>query len=272
MKEKNQPHWVIAKIVEQEAPGITIDLWPRVQARATSPAVKTHKPIIGCWKRRLAFGLMLILFLIGSLAFVPGVRAFAEDIFQQLGFAFVNTDLYDQTTLQSSVDVIRITPPTSLSLAEVRAQIPFPLLVPTWLPDNLIYVHRSIQKYDPQENEGSGFKVEIDYGRTPDFNQENGVLFLSANDGPIPAPYVLAESRSQSVTVNGVPGIYVHGGWQSDGSGDPNTRMGDLLWDDNADDAYLTWSQDGVTYLLAAHKLMLNLDDMLRIASSMRGE
>jgi len=71
------------------------------------------------------------------------------------------------------------------------------------------------------------------------------------------------------VTVNGLPGIYVHGSWQNDGRGDPDTNIGSLRWDDEADDAYLTWTQAGVTYLLEAHRLGLVSDDLLRIAGSM---
>ncbi len=39
---------------------------------------------------------------------------------------------------------------------------------------------------------------------------------------------IQAEAREQAVTVNGQPGHYVHGGWQDDGRGDPNTKMGVL--------------------------------------------
>jgi len=269
MKEKNQPHWAIAEIANQEAPGSTIDLWSRVQARATSPAAKPHGSIISGRNRWVAFGLMLIL-AIGSLAFVPEARAFAVDIFQRMGIAFVDTEQYDQTTKQSPAEAIRVTPSPSLTLAEVRARVSFSLLAPTWLPNGLDYIHMKVFEYDPDELEGSGQHVDIHYGRSADFDSQNGILSFRANDGPIGAPYVLAANREQSVTVNGVPGIYVHGGWQSNGSGDPNTKMGDLLWDDNTDDAYLTWTQDGVTYLLAAHNLGLNLDDLLRIAGSLR--
>jgi len=269
MKEKNKPHWIISEIAEQEAPGNTIDLWPQVQARTTSPSVKTQRMSIR--KKQVAFGFMLALLLIGSLIFVPEARAFAEDIIQRMGIAFVDTERYEVAP-QAPAEVIRVTPPPSLSMEEIRQRIPFNLMVPTWLPDDLIYVHRSISEYDPLETEGSGQKVSIEYGRTADLDFQSGILFLNANDGPISAPYVLAASRELSVTVNGVPGIYVHGGWQDDGRGDPNTKMGNLLWDDNADDAYLTWMQDGVTYLLAAHNLGLDLDDLLRIAGSMSGE
>jgi hypothetical protein len=271
MKEKNQPHWIIAEITEEEAPRNTIDLWPRIQARASSLAVKARKPIIGVQKRQLVFGLMLILVLISSLAFVPGVRAFAKDIIQRMGIAFVDTKQFD-TNVMKVEKAEKVTPPPSLSVEEIREQIAFPLMLPTWLPDGLNYVYRSIREYDPQSWQGSGKQLSIIYANTPDQDFTNGLLYLHANDGPIGAPPLLAESREQYVTVNGQPGIYVHGGWQDDGRGDPNMKMGILQWDDNADDAYLTWTQGGVTYLLEAHNLRLNMDDLLRIASSMSGE
>ena len=42
-----------------------------------------------------------------------------------------------------------------------------------------------------------------------------------------------------------------------------------MLWDDQSDDAYLTWTQNRVTCLLEDHNLGLGLDDLLRIAASM---
>lgn len=269
MKEKNQPHWAMLEIAEKEAPGRTINLWPRVKAQVTSSVNEESRTIMSRRKNQIAFGLMLALLLIGSLYLVPSARAFAEDIIQRMGIAFVDTKQYEAAPVQAPAEVIKVTPPPSLSVEEIRAQIAFPLMLPTWLPDGLNYVHRSISEYDPQSWEGSGKKLSIIYARTPDQDFTKGLLYLNANDGPISAPPLLAESRKQSVTVNGQPGIYVHGGWQDDGRGDPNTKMGILQWDDQADDAYLTWTQDGVTYLLEAHNLGADLDVLLRIAESM---
>jgi len=269
MKEKKQSHWAMLEIAEQETPGNTIDLWSRVESQMTSSANKESGTIIRSRKKQIAFGLVLVLLLIGSLFFVPAVRAFAEDIIQRMGIAFVNTSQYDDTTVQSAADVIRVTPSPSLTIAEIRERVKFSLLVPTWLPDDLTYIHRSVVEYNPSELEGSGQQVDIEYWRTANFNFQNGVLSLRANDGPIGAPPLLAESREQPVTINELPGIYVHGGWQDDGRGDPNAKMGILQWDDQADDAYLTWIQDGVTYLIEAHNLGLELNDLLRIAESM---
>jgi hypothetical protein len=81
-----------------------------------------------------------------------------------------------------------------------------------------------------------------------------------------------AVARMKAGNINGLPGIYVHGSWQNDGKGDPNTKMGSLMWDDTSDDAYLTWTQAGVTNLLEAHNLGLGPVDLLRIASSMNGQ
>ncbi len=174
--------------------------------------------------------------------------------------------------MEVEATVIANTPP-SLSVDEVRKQIGFPLLLPTWLPDDLIYVHRSITTgYDPRNWEGSGKQLTVEYGRTANFDPASGFLFLRANDGPIGAPPLLAESREQPVTVNGQPGIYVHGGWRDDGKGDPKTKLGILQWDDQEDDAYLTWTQGGVTYLLEAHNLSLQLGDLQKIATSMTGK
>jgi len=100
---------------------------------------------------------------------------------------------------------------------------------------------------------------------------QSGCLFLYASYNAQAATPLLAESKEQTVEVNGQPGIYVHGGWQDNGQGDPNTRLGNLLRDDQVDVAYLTWLQDGVTYLLEAHYLGLTVEDMQRIASSMQG-
>ncbi len=274
MIPKNRLHWAVLEMAEQAAPGNSIDLWPRIESQVAlkvretappNPPMKRVRPAIG-----LAVWLGLLLLIAGSFVFVPAVRAFAEDVIQRLGIAFVKTEQFSPDTQVGSADlIINPSPPPSLSLEEVRAQINFALRLPAWLPEGLDYTYYSIHTYDPQSWEGSGQKVGVEYGRTPGFDFASGLLRLNANDGPISAPPLLAESRQQAVTVNGQPGIYVHGGWQDDGRGDPNTSIGPLRWDDQADDAYLTWMQDGVTYLLEAHNLGLDLEDLQRIAASM---
>jgi hypothetical protein len=272
MKTNNNSHWILRGIAEEQVPRSTINLWPQVETRLNQRRKDSQRKTISrTFKRRFAFALAFVLLLIGSLAFVPGVRRFAEKIIQRMGIAFVDTDLTNQPgQMQELVVTVSATLPPSPSLAEIQEQLSFRLLVPTWLPNGLNHIQRGISRYDPQSWEGSGVQVEISYNQTENFQSSNGMLLFEANDGPIGAPPLLAEGREQSVTVNGQSGYYVHGAWQNDGTGDPNTRYGDLLWDDQADDAYLTWTQEGVTYLLAANNLNLGLDDLTRIAESIK--
>ena len=266
MARENGAHWAVLEMAEQAAPVDTIDLWPRIEAQAAVRARNTTRSNPREKRVQLAIGLGLLLLLVGSLVFVPAVRAFAESIIQRLGITFVNTEPFGQNAEVGKVTPEILTPSPSLTLQEVQRRITFSLLTPTWLPEDLKYIYRSIPEIQ------SGQIVDIKYCRTKDLMVQNGCLILHASYKVQMAPPLLAESKKKSIEVNGQPGIYVHGGWQDNGKGDPNTRLGNLLWDDQADDAYLTWAQGGVTYLLEAHNLGLNLEDMQRIAASMDGK
>lgn len=203
MKTNNQSHWILREITEEQAPRATIDLWPQIETRL-NPGLKNsqRKTVIRSLKKP-AFTLALVLVLFGSLAYVPAVRAFAEDVIQRMGIAFVATDPADQPgQMQELAATVSSAPiPPSPSLAEIQEQLPFRLLVPTWLPDGLDTLQREITRYDPQSWEGSGVGAEISYSRTGD--SSGGMLRFEVNDGPITAPPLLAEGREQSVTING---------------------------------------------------------------------
>lgn len=270
MKTKNRAHWAIQTIAEQEAQGSSINLWPPLAGWVTRRPAKGQATASRKRKERFAFAFILALLALTTLFIVPEVRAFTEDIFQRMGLAFVKTDRLGGNIQVEQARTTRAPLPPSLSLDEIRQRAAFSLRVPAWLPEGLDYPYRSTREYPASETAGSGLMVGIEYYRTKDLDPETGVLRLTANDGRFSSPPLLAASREQPVTVNGLPGIYVHGSWQNDGQGDPETKMGSLRWDDEADDAFLTWTQEGVTYLLVAHHLGLGLDDLLRIAGSMR--
>lgn len=270
MKQRSNCHWILREVAERQVPRTTIDIWSQVEPRLGSRAKGHARGVLARGLRQYACGLAVLLLVIGSLIFVPGARSFAADVVQRMGIAFALRDRSESHAVSVRVEpTVSADISPSLSVAEIREQITYPLLVPTWLPEDLRYVHRHITEYDPQEQPGSGKQVVISYGRTEDLSFAEGMLLFRANDGPIGAPPLLAEGCEVSVTVNGQPGYYVHGGWQDNGTGDPSVRRGDLLWDSTADDAYLTWTQDGVTYLLEAHNLGLGLDELLRIAAAM---
>ena len=264
MVVENGTHWALLEIAEQAAPGNTINLWPRIAVQVAGKSRKTVRSSLHRKRVQLAVGLVVLLVLIGSLIFVPAAQSFAETIIQRIGLAFVDTQRFGPNTEVGHPTPEMITPPPTLTIREFQEHITFSLLTPTQLPEGLTYIYRDIQTIQ------SGQIVDIQYCRTKDMAYQNGCLVLHASYKAQPAYALLAESKEQTVEVNGQPGIYVHGGWQDNGKGDPNTRLGNLLWDDQVDDAYLTWMQDGVTYLLEAHNLGLGLEDMQRIAASMK--
>ena len=269
MKPINQPHWVLTEMADAQVSRAGIDLWSKIENRLILPSGKlVHKKTTRLLKR-YTVALLVGVILLGSLACVPKVRAFAQDVIQRMGIAFQSTGSLDHSVqMAEAIPTTSDIQPPSLNQDELRQQVPFHLIEPTWLPAGLDYIRCGVVHYDPREWKGSGVEAEIYYSRMGSFEASDGLLFFEANDGPISSPPLLAEGRQKPVLVNGQPGYYVHGGWQNDGSGDPQTRYGDLLWDDQADDAYLTWTQEGITYLLEANNLNLGMDDLLRIAES----
>ena len=68
----------------------------------------------------------------------------------------------------------------------------------------------------------------------------------------------------ERVTVDGVTGYYVHGGYGDDG---PGTSV---RWNPAADDEELTWERGGFTYDLTTAGLHFSSADLIRIAESVR--
>jgi hypothetical protein len=271
MKQPMQSHWILREIAEQTAPAGKIDLWRKIEmrlkppSRADRPAVQGKAPV----RQRIALGLASALLLAGVFFFVPPVRAAVENIIQRMGISFVDTQTFDPHAQVDEAQAVNHTPPPSLSLEELRRQAGFPLLVPGWLPGEFAFIQRGISAEKGGSGQGAAQLVTIEYRRTAGRSPDAGVLLFQASSGRINGP-LLAETKQQPVSVNGAAGLYVHGGWQSDGRGDPNVHIGSLRWDDGADAAYLTWTQDGVTYLLSATNLGLQREDLLHIAQSLQ--
>jgi hypothetical protein len=269
MKPPMESHWILREIAEQTAPAGKVNLWQRIETHVSGSS-QADRVLAG--RRWVAVGLSGILLLAGVLFFVPSVRAAVDGIVQRMGIFFVDTRTFGQDSQVSVAEVqpVTLTPPSGLSLAEIRSRANFPLRLPTWLPGEFAYVHADIgtdKQADGQETAPQ--QVTIEYRRAAEPSSDSGVLLFEASNGRIGGP-LLAETKEQAVSVNGSTGIYVHGGWQSDGRGDPNVHIGSLRWDDQADAAYLTWTEAGVTYLLSAADLGLQREDLLRIAQSLR--
>lgn len=269
MKETHRTHWLLERIAEERVAGASIDLWPGIAERAIQAPAVSRRSRLATPASRLAVGVALAALLVGSLLLVPGVWAFGETVLQRMGIALVDTTVQEEG-MQSVALEVTIVPgePSALTVEQVRGQIDFDVKLPTWLPQEFAHSRVSLTG-DPMPDDDYGNKLGIHYSQVAAPGLGDGVLSMHASEGLLSAPPLLPQAAEQAVTVRGVSGAYVHGGWQDDGTGDPNIATGNLLWDAQADDAYLTWVEDGVTYLLEAHNLGLELGDLMKMAESL---
>lgn len=248
MKQKNQPHWIMAHIAEQEAPGSTINLWSQVQARAASPVAKTHKTILSGRKMQVAFGLMLILSLIGSFAFVPAARAFVVDIFQRItSQVIVTIDENGMATQETTITSVNTEP---LTLEEAQAQVDFAIRLPDYLPGG--YMLTRFDTYpDSRRMVTILFDTQVDSpGQVRDFFE----LHESNDEGIYAGGETLEE-----VLINGKAAVWAQDvSTTYDDAGNPSPLIANKLY----------WEDGGIYFTLRSY--YLSLQELIKIAASIK--
>jgi hypothetical protein len=136
-----------------------------------------------------------------------------------------------------------------VSLAEAQRQVPFRILLPTWLPDGLILNGAHVNPPN---------WVNIFYGRTE--GGDAGFGIETAYD-PREGGYLYPGAAKQQVMVNGQPAICVQGAWKD---------LQAKEWNDAADSGALEWSANGFTYHIGHSGLGLTCNDLIKIAESLR--
>ncbi|MGQ9682547.1 MAG: hypothetical protein ACUVX9_08435 [Anaerolineae bacterium] len=249
----------LAHIAADEVPDGNVDLWPGIRGRVHGQQATARAGMLRMAAVCLVAGALVVSVALAA----PSVRAVARDVVQRFGLAFRGSEPHAPVVLVEAT----VTPGEAApapSVQDLRQQVGFPLRVPTWLPAGLVLANGSAQDL------GETQKVILEYRRTTEVGTDAPVLRQWVATGPMPAPPLLAAKYEQPSSVAGLPAIYTHGGWREDGRGDPETAVGPLRWDDTLDAAYLTWEEDGLTYLLEAQGLGLSEAELVRIAESLR--
>jgi hypothetical protein len=154
------------------------------------------------------------------------------------------------------------TEPVSLiSLPEAQRQAPFPIPLPTWLPEGLKLQGASViyvpSAYWSTEADSNGLnEVAIFY--RPNAESTAGVI-IDVTQGKAAGRYRYPSSAARNVQINGQPAIYVRGAAESDGT-----------WNETADNGMLLWSVNGFSYRVSYSELGLDYKAMIRIAESLR--
>ena len=262
-------------IVEATDQGLRpdLDLWPAIRGELRGGQDRTQGPAFlrggSLMRKTFAFLIVAIAFLvvaIGAMIAVPAARATAESVVRRLGLAFVDTTAPEERN--ATVVKLEASPVPGgrlMSREEIERQAPFQVRTPTWLPEGLALAGGNVS------NDEQKAQVYLEYRLAGlPASSETPCLMLAIYAGSVGAPPLLAASQEVAVEVHGQQAIYVHGGWRDDGQGDPQVAIGGTLqWDSSLDSAWLTWEEGELTYLLQAHGLELDLDQMIRIAESL---
>jgi hypothetical protein len=258
-----------------ETPAIrlpTTDHRPQTTGRSR-PSSADRSPLV----RRLAWALLIIVLLVGSLLAVPQTRAALLSLFARIGAINIFIDEIAPTPPTASptalppTDAPAAVPPMSVTvtprptaapaahsielfalgepstLDEARRLAGFPLTVPAALGDpDEVYVHRGIDL-------PAVTLVWREEGSAPLSLTEIGVEEF--------ANKFVHDEEVRAVDVNGRPAVWLEGPHRIQLLG--NWRASELLIDSNV----LIWAADGVTYRLEGN---LAEDEMVAIAESLQ--
>jgi hypothetical protein len=161
--------------------------------------------------------------------------------------------------------------PQKLGLEEAQQRTPFPIRLPTWLPSNLEMTALDVGEggwgCNSQEecaNAKPPVSVVVMY-KTPG-DTWNGIILQATEITPQSGGgYVVPAAGIQSVTMSGLPAIYVGGAAQGS-----TEDMDKMVWNAAVDQHMLSWEQDGLIYVLQASGLGFTREDVIRIAESLQ--
>ncbi|MFN8495031.1 MAG: hypothetical protein U0350_45930 [Caldilineaceae bacterium] len=216
---------------------------------------------------RLAAVSLTLLCVVGATLFISVPTARATIWAWLYGFGLTDPAKVTQQPMPIEKPLMPSAVRPTLSLSEVRRQVPFPVTAPTWLPPNVQFFAGFVDEAD------KGIQVSLVY-QPPSAMQQTAsaspLLLLVISRGMQDSWPLVANQQPQSVTVQEQAALYVHGGWRSTGQDSQNAALKHVTWDAAQDAAWLSWHVGDLTYLLYSQDLGLQQAEMVRIAESLQ--
>lgn len=233
------------------------DLWPAVRSSLSARSRPSPPRKIQSLRRPLAAGTAAFLALALLLMLVPAGRAAVRDVGVRFGFMLVERAPQSTTVPPAGVAAPRATYLPQLTLDEARARSPFPLRLPTVLPEGLAVRGATLGAPGPGGSLHVDPSISVYYATAappPAF----AALTYSMAQGGTGAPTIVPTARAEEVVVRGQPALYAHGRWVGG------------AWDPGANSALLTWAEDGYTFTLVADGAGTGVAELSAIAASIR--
>lgn len=134
-----------------------------------------------------------------------------------------------------------------VAMSEAQHQVPFPISLPTRLPQGTTLRGVHVR----------GNWVNVSY--VSHLNSNASGMGIEMAQGASFGSYIVPDSAKQSTTVGGHSATYVHGAWDQH-----------MQWNDLADSGSLTWEAHGLSYKLTFSGLGLNHEDVVHVAESIQ--
>lgn len=199
------------------------------------------------------------------LAAAPAARAEVRQVLERFGLVLV-----DPTTAPAAVPAAelggsatdagatpRMTPqelvPQKLDRAAAQQQVPFPLRLPTWLPDGMQFdgVIVGTGGFGCSTGQNCATARPPVSARAQYRHTTNNDVYLSVEATEITATsgggYEASAAAAQDATVHGLPAVYVQG-----------------------DRSMLSWQEHKLTYVITVQGVPLSQEELVRIAESLR--
>jgi hypothetical protein len=272
---------VIRAVLEEELAALapnSINLWPVVAAKlANQQQQQVRRKEVG---RGVAMFLFLILILFVAspqlrVAIGQGIQRY--DILQRFGLVLTDSSQITSqgATVKEVEQDVRVLP--ALSLKEAQEQVPFPIPMPSILPNGLeLWAVRvgsgpyaeTIDADGKRVQIGSRVGVIITFKPNDNVKLDSAaVLSLTVWDGTnVQGGYAVPEQKDEEVVVNGKPAIFIKGAWRRVDLED----FKNMTWDHTADVGTLSWESNGFTYILEGYQIGLTRDNLIQIAESVR--
>jgi hypothetical protein len=249
-----------ARLVAQFEQGKEASAMNRVEAKpklATQRFLKrNNRGLFRPALRIAAVCLATLMLTVSLLAATPPVQAGVERMLQRFGLVLV--DPTAPTPVPAEGNIPNQAPaqltPQKLSLAEAQQQVPFPIRLPTWLPNSLTFAGITVGTggfgcSTPEECATAKPPVWVSAGY---HHSDDDAAYLAIEATEITSTsgggYVVSASEAENVVVNGQSAVYIRGTYRS----------------------MLSWKQDSLTYVVITENLNLSREDMIRIAESLR--
>lgn len=176
---------------------------------------------------------------------------------------------------------------TPLSPRDISADHPFFAKLPAWVPTGYVLQERAALYYGAiteaspssalfewKDNTGETIQLEVRKGSclNGEFYDPDGPLHDRRSDCTI-GIYVIVgpEDKPQILAINDQPAVFFQGVWGLADLSDPVRKWNPSRWKPTKDvttGAWITWENQGRTFMLVAESAAITQEDLLRLAES----